>query len=163
MRAATILARGQIDWWPENVFRGCCPCICLTLKLLSLHSSLSYVTACSFPPPPPTLTEKRPTFLPVMCALSSVCVCLCVFREREHEGVPIHCFGEFKVILLCFANWRSTSSSKVVLNSAVIPIPASHFHLTFPGLFKRLPVSSLWSAAACPTCLARPIPPCQAL
>lgn len=35
MRTATILAWGQIDWWPENLFRGCCPCICLTLKLLS--------------------------------------------------------------------------------------------------------------------------------
>lgn len=35
MRTATILAWGQIDWWPENLFRECCPCICLTLKLLS--------------------------------------------------------------------------------------------------------------------------------
>lgn len=35
MRTATILAWGQIDWWPENLFSGCCPCICLTLKLLS--------------------------------------------------------------------------------------------------------------------------------
>ena len=32
MRTGTILARGQIDWWPENLFRGCCPCISLTLK-----------------------------------------------------------------------------------------------------------------------------------
>lgn len=46
-----------------------------------------------------------------VCSFQCVCICVYLERERESEGVPIHCFGEFKVILLCFANWRSTSSS----------------------------------------------------
>lgn len=127
MRTATILAWGQIDWWPENVFRGCCPCICLTLKLLS-QLWLVVRDSVLISPPKKQRGSTRVCRYPCMCFhVWCVCscrsvpglyvfVCVCVFErveeggERERCCVPIHTrFGGFKVILSCFANHRSIS------------------------------------------------------
>lgn len=61
MRTATILAWGQIDWWPGNLFRGWRPCICLTLKLLSVLWLVvrDWVFTPTPPPPLPPLSLKR--------------------------------------------------------------------------------------------------------
>lgn len=59
MRTATILAWRQINWCPVNLFRGFCPCICLTLKLLPSISGFPYVTVCSFLPPPQRAKARR--------------------------------------------------------------------------------------------------------
>lgn len=174
MRTATILAWGQIDWWPENLFRECCPCICLTLKLLSLHSGLSYVTVCSSTPPPPihahTYTHfpvkesvRRQThscvaiptyvFLPVMCIPVSVCVCAmdgcvcvraraCVWesgREKAGEGESANPYSLWRIQGHSFMFCQPSVNQfpiKVVLNSAVIPIPSSRFRLTVSGVFR---------------------------
>lgn len=97
-----------------------------------------------------------------VCSFQCVCVCVCE-RESTRECQCIASENSRSFFYVLPTDIQPVPPIKVVLNSAVIPIPALHFHLTFSGFFKRLPVSSLWSAPVCPTCLARPFPPCQAL
>lgn len=113
----TILAWRQINWWPVNLFRGFCPCICLTLKLLSSISGFLYVTVCSFLPPPQFALEKAETRACVSPSVvrSHQIVFLCVHKRLEErkleKRVPIYTsFGGFKVILSCFANQQSSGS-----------------------------------------------------
>lgn len=90
MRTATFLARGQIDWWPENVFSGRCPCICRTLKLLS---RLWLVVRDSVLISPPK--KQRGNTLVYVC----MCVCVwtpmyvlhvaCVFLSECARGVCV--------------------------------------------------------------------------
>lgn len=88
MRTATILAWGQIGRWPENLFTGCCPCICRTLKLLS-QLWLVVRDYIHFPPSPCfhyRECEKAETFMRVnsMCfSLIYIPLSVCVFFVFE--------------------------------------------------------------------------------
>lgn len=172
MRTATILAWGQIDWWPENVFSGCCPCSCLTLKLLSQlwlvvrdsvlippekaemeHSCVSIPHAC-------VSTRSYRSVLGVCACVLCACVCLKKSGGGRREGEML-CANPYSL-------WRIQGHSfmfcqpsvnqfpiKVVLNSAVIPMSSSRFRFTVPEALKHFPCVL---SAVCPTRLARAKP-----
>lgn len=150
MRTATILAWGQIDWWPGNLFRGWRPCICLTLKLLSLLWLV--VRDCVFIPPPPTLAkesagkQRHPCMCFSLwcgflseCAFVWCCVLLCVcahvclmegWRENAGEGESANPYSLWRIQGHSFMFCQPSVNQfpiKVLLNSAVIPIPVSRF------------------------------------
>lgn len=159
MRTATILARGQINWWPENLFRGCCPCICLTLKLLSRLWHVVRDCVFIFFNPPSPLSLKRVwksregavvytcmRFCQSRLILVVVRVRVCVYltdmrvergkqgrRERDGEMLCANPYSRWRIQGHSFMFCQPSVNQfpiKVVLNSAVIPISLFRFCFT---------------------------------
>lgn len=177
MRAATILAWGQIDWWPENLFRGCCPCICLTLKLLS--QLWLVVRDCVFISFPSLKRESKRRDGALVCDDRHIYVFprhVCSYQSA-HRRVFVWVSdgergrGERDGEVLC-ANpywlWRIQGHPfmfcqpsvnhfpiKALLNSAVIPISSSRFHLTVLEALKHFFL--VFSAATCLTGQSCPV------
>lgn len=184
MRTATILAWGQIDWWPENLFRGCCPCICLTLKLLSQLWRVVRDCVFLFFFPHWKKKKKKQRWCTLVAHSQHTrmwCVFQCSVRmlprlrhnangcEEAAEGGEIMCANPYLLWRIQGHPFMFCQPSvnhfpiKGVLNSAVIPISSSCSHLTVSEVLKHLRCLFLWSPAVCPTRLARPNPLCQAL
>lgn len=132
MRTATILARGQIDWWPGNLFRGCCPCICLTLKLLS--QLWLVLRACVFIFPHCLgmgSKKKNKTKNPRSGAPFCQCSHACVYLHVVCAYLPVLCVF---LLFLCTESERGLKNNKErkrgdAASQSILPFPRSFFHV----------------------------------
>lgn len=178
MWTATILAWGQIDWWPGNLFRGWRPRICLTLKLLSVLWLV--VRDCVHPHTTTTLTkdsvrkQRHPCMcVSLWCGFLSECVFVCThvclmegWTENAGEGEIANPYSLRRIQGHSFMFCQPSVNQfpiKVLLNSAVIPIPASRlFASLFQLRFKHPPMFPSDLLQCVQHVLPVPIRPCQA-
>lgn len=73
-------------------------------------------------------------------SLCDVCMCVCVWRQKECQSIALE--NSRSVFYVLPTDGQPAPPIKELLNSAVILIPASHFHLTSFFFSASVPVFS---------------------